>query len=90
MLLNLAPSKLHFLVSVVEGILGEEDVLAEYQNSAANSTWVLGACLEQLSRPLPKGVKVEIPVHTWARVAIEKWHWSATVLGGLVSLIDAR
>lgn len=89
-LMGVVPAKLPLLVSVVEGILQEEDVLANYEASYANSSWVLGACLEQLARPVPKGVKVDIPVREWAKKIIEKWNWSEHVLGALVSLVGSR
>lgn len=89
-LMGVVPAKLPLLVSIVEGILQEEDILADYEASYANSSWVLGACLEQLARPLPKGVKVDISVREWTEKIIEKWNWSEHALGALVLLIGSR
>ncbi|TFY61376.1 hypothetical protein EVJ58_g4545 [Rhodofomes roseus] len=79
------------LVRIVDTCLGQmdTDLRTEHAESYVNSAWVIGTCLECLAtRPAEEWSKT-VNVLAWARAIVERWGWSSTALGGLVSLVQA-
>lgn len=86
------------LVSIIDVTLNAEDTEAEYEQTYANSAWVLGECMGVLAKRLKdsekgkgkeKEKKVEFDLPGWVRKAVGKWSWSNNVLSGLVALVRA-
>ena len=100
-LLTLAPfvsTTSKHLVNIINVTLNVEDPQTEYQQTYANSAWVLGECMGVLAKQLKESGKgkgkeaenVQVDLPGWVRKAVVKWGWSNNVLSGLVALVRAR
>lgn len=78
------------LVQIVETMLKSQDPKEDYEESYANSAWVLGSCMQGLSRRDSSEWLHRVDIRSWTRICVEKWGWSDTVLNALVSLSTAR
>ena len=67
------------------------EIESEYEETHANSTWVLGSCLHGLAKmkksPDVKELGEKIGLAAWISKVVEKWAWSGWVLGGLAGVI---
>ena len=81
------------LITIVETIFSAQlDVHAtqeEYVRTAANSAWCLGECLVALSKVEKDWEKAQY-VDRWIRLGLERYPWSAKVVGGLSALAEFR
>lgn len=78
------------LAKIIEVMLRTSEPKADYEETYANSAWILGSCMQALAkRPLGEWEE-RIDLETWLRTAVEKWGWSDVVLGGVVDLVRAR
>jgi hypothetical protein len=92
-LVTVFPELEQSLVTVVETIFSAQlDVQAtqeEYLCTAANSAWCLGECLVALSKG-GKDWNNGQYVDCWIRLGLERYPWSAEVVGGLAALAEFR
>lgn len=73
------------IARIVDSILKSQiDPHQNYQDTAANVGWCLGACLVALSTV--NGWAKDINVDAWFKACIDKYHWNAKVLEGLVEI----
>ncbi|KAI0364815.1 hypothetical protein BV20DRAFT_955505 [Pilatotrama ljubarskyi] len=87
---SLLTSVSKLLVHIVDQELEREDPRSEYENTYANSAWVIGACAECLSeRPIAEWAD-SVDVAKWTAKVVNKWGWSSRALEGLVPLVRAR
>jgi len=78
------------LITIVETIFSAQLVVQEeYLHTAANSAWCLGECLLALSE-VEKGWEKAQYVDRWIRLGLERYPWSANVVGGLAALAELR
>jgi hypothetical protein len=61
----------------------------EYLRAVANSAWCLGECLVALSKVENTPKKAQY-VDRWNRLGLERYPWSANVVGGLAALAEFR
>jgi U3 small nucleolar RNA-associated protein 20 len=87
---RLVPSIPNILVSIIERMLDTEDPKSDFEQSFANSAYVLGSCMQTLAKESPNDWTHKVDILSWTRSCIEKWAWSKVVLDGLVELIRAR
>ncbi|KAG5642515.1 hypothetical protein DXG03_002616 [Asterophora parasitica] len=62
------------------------DAFVEYSETPANSAWVLGACMEALTKRELSEWSDRVDLSLWIRTCIRHWAWSQEVLAGLVSI----
>ncbi|KZT04836.1 uncharacterized protein LAESUDRAFT_682314 [Laetiporus sulphureus 93-53] len=87
---SLMPTLSPILIRVIDATLQSPNPLQEYEQSFANSAWVLGVCMRSLSMRQPAEWSNDVPLSSWTQVIVEKWNWSGVALGGLVALIRTR
>ncbi len=87
---KLLPSLTTILVNVVERTLSADDTRSEYDDTYANSAWIIGACSEAIAeRPAGEWADL-IDLPKWTTAVVEKWGWSGRALEGFVPLVRAR
>ncbi|KAG5633299.1 hypothetical protein H0H81_009012, partial [Sphagnurus paluster] len=75
------------MLDIVDGILvSPGDAAKEYKETPANSAWVLGACMDALTKRHVSEWSSRVDLPKWTRTCVEHWSWSQEVLGGLVSI----
>lgn len=84
------PSIAGMLISIVEGVLNTMDAKSDFEQSFANSAYVLGMCLRTIAKQRPASWVNRVDILSWSRSCVERWAWSEAVLGGLVDLIHAK
>lgn len=89
---NHLPTFTPVLVHIINACMNRADVdlQAECADSCANTTWVVGACLQCLASRHVEEWASNVDLVAWARVIVNRWGWSSFVLSGLVSVIGAR
>ncbi|TFK80791.1 hypothetical protein K466DRAFT_366251 [Polyporus arcularius HHB13444] len=86
---KLLPSLTKILVNVVERTLSADDTRSEYDDTYANSAWIIGACSEAIAeRPAGEWADL-IDLPKWTTAVVEKWGWSGRALEGFVPLVRA-
>ncbi len=86
---NLFPKLTALLVSIVDREIEAEDPRREYDDTYANSTWVIGACARCIAeRPAKEWADVDLS--KWASRLVGKWGWSGQALEGLAALVRTR
>jgi len=78
------------LIQIVEMTLVSVDPVPDCQESFADSAWVLGSCMQGLAKRNSTEWINLIDLMSWTRKCVEKWGWSASVLGGLVALSQMK
>src|ERR1700759_1321206 len=63
---------------------------SDYEETFANSAWILGSCMQALAKRASAEWEKQIDMESWARTSIERWGWSDVVLGGVEVLVRAR
>ncbi|KAI0705265.1 armadillo-type protein [Cerioporus squamosus] len=86
---KLLSSLTKILVHVVNQTLSADDTRAEYDDTYANSAWIIGACSGAIAeRPAAEWADlVDLP--KWTAAVIEKWGWSGRALEGFAPLVRA-
>ncbi|CCM06042.1 uncharacterized protein FIBRA_08288 [Fibroporia radiculosa] len=77
------------LIEVVNRTLDARETHLRFDESFANSAWVLGACLQSLSICPAAERAARVDLIAWTNKIAERWSWSSNVLFGLISLIRA-
>ncbi|RPD58084.1 hypothetical protein L227DRAFT_196304 [Lentinus tigrinus ALCF2SS1-6] len=86
---KLLPSLPKILVNILEQTLSLEDPRTEYDDTYANSAWIIGACSEAIAeRPAGEWADL-IDLPRWTALVVEKWGWSGRALEGFAPLIRA-
>ena len=75
------------VVKSISATLQTADPIVDYEQRATNSAWLLGSCLECLSKRKTSEWKEGVDLDAWATVIVEKWSWCGFVLAGLNQLI---
>ena len=86
---KLLPSSTKIIVSILEQTLSEEDQdpRTEYDDTYANSAWIIGACSESIAeRPAGEWADL-VNLPRWTARVIEKWGWSGRALEGFAALV---
>lgn len=65
------------------------NAVADYQDTAANSAWVLGVCMQTLVERDVSEWSDRVDLDLWTRTCLQNWAWSHDVLGGLFALSQA-
>ncbi|OCH91059.1 hypothetical protein OBBRIDRAFT_887230 [Obba rivulosa] len=86
----LLPSISPLLIKVIDATLAIQEPRDNYETSYANAAWVIGSCLECLSNRDVSEWAETCDVMSWTRKIMENWSWSSSVLGGLISMLQAR
>ncbi|KAH9921372.1 armadillo-type protein [Amylocystis lapponica] len=86
---ELLPSISPLLLRVVESTLPVSGPHAEYEESYANSAWVLGTCLQCLAHRDRSEWAPNLDITACAAKVAEVWGWSSGALAGIVPLIHA-
>ncbi|KAG1774596.1 hypothetical protein EV702DRAFT_1123142 [Suillus placidus] len=81
---SLAP----LLVPIVERALNTPTPEANWQASHANAAWVIGTCMQVLSRCKSASWETQVDLSAWTTEIVEHWSWSDKVLIGLVALLE--
>ncbi|KAG1832880.1 armadillo-type protein [Suillus subalutaceus] len=81
---SLAP----LLVPIIERALNTSTPEANWQASHANAAWVIGTCMQALSRCKSASWETQVDLSAWTTKIVEHWSWSDKVLIGLVALLD--
>ncbi|KAG1882502.1 armadillo-type protein [Suillus subluteus] len=81
---SLAP----LLVPIIERALNTSTPEANWQSSHANAAWVIGTCMQALSRCKSASWETQVDLSAWTTEIVEHWSWSDKVLIGLVALLD--
>ncbi|KAG1734522.1 armadillo-type protein [Suillus lakei] len=81
---SLAP----LLVPIIERALNTSTPEANWQTSHANAAWVIGTCMQALSRCKSASWETQVDLSAWTTEIVEHWSWSDKVLVGLVSLLE--
>jgi U3 small nucleolar RNA-associated protein 20 len=82
---SLAP----LLVPIIERALNTWTPEANWRASHANAAWVIGTCMQALSRCKSASWETQVDLPTWTTEIVEHWSWSEKVLIGLVALLEA-
>lgn len=82
---SLAP----LLVPIIERALNTPTPEANWQASHANAAWVIGTCMQALSRCKSASWETQVDLSAWTAEIVEHWSWSDKVLIGLVALLEA-
>ncbi|KAG1762389.1 armadillo-type protein [Suillus occidentalis] len=82
---SLAP----LLVPIIERALTTSTPEANWRASHANAAWVIGSCMQALSRCKSASWETQVDLPTWTTEIVEHWSWSEKVLIGLVALLEA-
>ncbi|KAG2752966.1 hypothetical protein P692DRAFT_201706512, partial [Suillus brevipes Sb2] len=82
---SLAP----LLVPIIERALNTSTPEANWRASHANAAWVIGTCMQALSRCKSASWETQVDLPTWTTEIVEHWSWSEKVLIGLVALLEA-
>ncbi|KAG2102831.1 armadillo-type protein [Suillus discolor] len=82
---SLAP----LLVPIIERALNTPTPEANWQASHANAAWVIGTCMQALSRCKAASWEMQVDLSVWTAEIVEHWSWSDKVLIGLVALLEA-
>ncbi|KAG1818154.1 armadillo-type protein [Suillus subaureus] len=81
---SLAP----LLVPIIERALNTTTPEANWQASHANAAWVIGTCMQALSRCKSASWETQVDLSAWMMEIVEHWSWSDKVLIGLVALLE--
>ncbi|KAG2048035.1 hypothetical protein BDR06DRAFT_943462 [Suillus hirtellus] len=82
---SLAP----LLAPIIERALNTPTPEANWQASHANAAWVIGTCMQALSRCKSASWETQVDLSAWTAEIVEHWSWSDKVLIGLVALLEA-
>ena len=87
---KLLPSSTKIIGSILEQTLSEDqDPRTEYDDTYANSAWIIGACSESIAeRPAGEWADL-VNLPRWTARVIEKWGWSGRALEGFAALVRA-
>ncbi|THH26353.1 hypothetical protein EUX98_g7834 [Antrodiella citrinella] len=88
MLSPLFPSLSSLLIRLVNDALKTSDPVMDYEATATNSSWLIGSCLDALSKRPASEWSSEIDLPVWTATIIEKWAWSGYCLEDLMSLLS--
>jgi U3 small nucleolar RNA-associated protein 20 len=83
------PSLSKLLVPIVDSTLSSEHPKEDSDASWMNA-WVLGSCMQCLAQRSAHDGLPHVDVVSWTRRCTKNWSWSATVLQGLVGLVQMR
>lgn len=89
-LVDLVPAISVHLVKIINSTLETPEPKADYEETYANSAWILGSCMQALAKRASGEWEKEADLASWARTSIERWGWSDVVLGGVVALVRTR
>ncbi|KAG1731833.1 armadillo-type protein [Suillus paluster] len=81
---SLAP----LLVHIIERSLNTSTPEEDWQTSHANAAWVIGTCMQALSRCKSSSWETQVDLSVWTTEVVDHWSWSAKVLMGLVALLE--
>jgi U3 small nucleolar RNA-associated protein 20 len=83
------PSLSNLLIPIVDSTLNSEDFKEDLSPSWMNAQ-VLGLCMQCLAQRSGNDELPHVDVVSWTRRCTKNWSWSATVLQGLVGLVQTR
>lgn len=86
----LSPAISSILIDIINRTLTTQgDAEEEYKATASNSAWVLGVCMQALSKREASEWS-DVDLASWTRTCVNNWPWSHEVLGGIYALSQAK
>ncbi|KAG0701153.1 armadillo-type protein [Suillus ampliporus] len=76
------------LVPIIERSLNVLNPEEDWRTSHANAAWVIGTCMQALSRCESSSWETQVDLSAWTTQVVDHWSWSEKVLMGLVALLE--